>query len=36
MAERGVGIDHATIHRWTLKILPLLAAVCRRRKSAVG
>jgi len=21
MAERGVGVDHATVHRWALKIV---------------
>ena len=26
MAERGVLVDHATVHRWALKMLPLLAA----------
>ena len=36
MAERGVGVDHATVHRWALKILPVLAAVFRRRKRPVG
>ena len=36
MAERSVKVDHATIHRWALKMLPILAWVCRRRKSAVG
>lgn len=36
MAERGVVVDHATVHRWALKILPVLAAVCRRRKRPVG
>ncbi|MFM8901188.1 MAG: IS6 family transposase [Burkholderiales bacterium] len=35
MAERGVEVDHATIHRWVLKILPVLAAVFRRRKRPV-
>ena len=24
MAERGVFVDHATIHRWALKIMPVL------------
>ena len=33
MAERGVGVDHATVHRWALKILPLVVAACRARKS---
>ncbi len=36
MAERGVEVDHATVHRWALKILPVLAKVFRRRKRPVG
>ena len=36
MAERGVAVDHATAHRWAIKILPMLAAVFRRRKRQVG
>ena len=36
MAERGVAVDHATVHRWAIKILPVLAAVFRRRKRPVG
>ncbi len=36
MAERGVAVDHATVHRWAVKILPVLAAVFRRRKRPVG
>ena len=36
MAERGVEVDHATVHRWALKILPVLAQVFRRRKAPVG
>ena len=36
MAERGVAVDHATAHRWAIKILPMLAAVFRRRKRPVG
>ena len=24
MAERGVVVDHATVHRWAIKILPVL------------
>jgi hypothetical protein len=36
MAERGVIVDHATVHRWALKILPVLATVFRRRKRPVG
>jgi putative transposase len=36
MAERGVLVDHATVHRWALKMLPALAKVFRRRKHPVG
>jgi len=36
MAERGVEVDHATIHRWAIKMLPVLVTVCRRRKRPVG
>jgi transposase-like protein len=36
MAERGVVVDHATVHRWALKMLPVLAAVFRGRKLPVG
>ena len=36
MAERGVCVDHATVHRWAMKILPVLAAAFRRRKRPVG
>ena len=36
MQKRGVFVDHATVHRWALKILPILALVFRRRKRPVG
>jgi len=36
MAERGVFVDHATVHRWAIKILPILAMVFRRHKLPVG
>lgn len=36
MQERGVCGDHATVHRWALKMLPVLAAVFRQRKRPVG
>jgi transposase-like protein len=36
MAERGVVVDHTTVHRWAVKMLPFLAAVMRRRKRPVG
>ena len=36
MGERGVFVDHATVHHWAIKILPVLALVFRRRKRPVG
>jgi transposase-like protein len=36
MQERGAFVDHATVHRWALKILPILALVFLRRKRPVG
>ena len=36
MAERGVPVDHATIHRWSIKMIPVLATACRARKLSVG
>jgi putative transposase len=36
MAERGVFVDHSTLHRWSIKMLPALAAAFRRRKLPVG
>lgn len=36
MAERGVLADHVKVHRWTVKMLPVLAKVLRRRKHPVG
>jgi len=36
MLERGVEVDHSTVHRWSLKILPVLAKVFRGRKRPVG
>src|SRR5664279_4850616 len=35
MQERGVFVDHVTVHRWAIKVLPVLAAVFRRRKHPV-
>ena len=34
--QRGVFVDHATVHLWALKILPIWALVFRRRKRPVG
>jgi transposase-like protein len=36
MQERGVEVDHSTVHRWSLKILPVMAKVFRSRKRSVG
>ena len=36
MAERGVFVDQSTSHRWSIKMLPVLAAIFRRRKHPVG
>ena len=36
MAERGLVVDHATIHRWSIKMMPALAAVFCRHKRPVG
>ena len=36
MAERGVIVDHTTVHRWSIKMLPVLAAAMRRRKRPAG
>ena len=35
-AERGLVVDHATVHRGALKILPVLAKALRNRKRPVG
>ena len=38
MADRGVGVDHATLNRWVIKFSPLIAmeAHKRKRKTAVS
>jgi transposase-like protein len=36
MAERGLSIDHSTVHRWAFKLLPLLEKTFRRHKRPVG
>jgi putative transposase len=35
MAERGVDVDYATIHRWTIHYVPLLLEQFNRRKRPV-
>jgi putative transposase len=36
MAERGTSVDHSTVHRWALKLLPVLEKAFRSRKRPVG
>ena len=36
MQECGVFFDHFTDHRWAIKMLPVMAAVFRKRKRSVG
>ena len=36
MQERGVFVGHSTVNRWAIKMLPVLAAVFRKRKRPVG
>ena len=36
MAERAVIVDHATVHRWAMKIVPALTKVFRHRQRPAG
>ncbi len=36
MAERGISVDHSTVHRWAMKLLPVLEKAFRCRKRPVG
>jgi putative transposase len=36
MAERGTSVDHSTVHRWALKLLPVLEKAFRSRERPVG
>ncbi len=36
MQERGVEVDHSTLHRWVLKYVPMLEKVFLARKRPVG
>ncbi|KAB8307525.1 IS6 family transposase [Erwinia endophytica] len=36
MAERGIIVDHSTLHRWVIRLVPLLDKAFRRYKRAVG
>jgi transposase-like protein len=36
MQERGVFVDHSTIHRWVIKLVPVLEDAFRKRKRKRG
>jgi putative transposase len=36
MAERGIAVDHSKVHRWVIKLVPLLEKAFRRHKRPVG
>ncbi|WP_090811895.1 IS6 family transposase [Paraburkholderia tuberum] len=36
MAERGIAVDHSTVHRWAIKLLPVLEKTFRRCERPVG
>ena len=36
MQERGIFVDHTTVHRWAIKMLQVMAAIVRRRQRPVG
>ena len=36
MAERGIIVDHSTLHRWVIRLVPLLDKAFRRHKRRVG
>jgi len=36
MAERGISVDHSTVHRWAIKLLPVLEKAFWRSKRKVG
>jgi putative transposase len=36
LAERGFEVDHSTVHRWVIKLVPLFEKAFRKRKRPVG
>ena len=36
IAERGFEVDHSTVHRWVIKLLPLFEKAFRKHKRPVG
>ena len=35
MAERGINVDHSTLHRWILRITPIFNKIALRYKKPV-
>jgi transposase-like protein len=35
MAERGIEVDHSTVHRWVIRLVPLLEKAFLKRKRPV-
>jgi len=36
MAERDICVDHSTVHRWVIKVVPLIEKTFRKHKRPVG
>ncbi|TAM08245.1 MAG: IS6 family transposase [Paraburkholderia sp.] len=36
MAERGIEVDHSSVHRWVIKLVPLIEKAFRKYKRPVG
>jgi transposase-like protein len=36
MSERSMSVDHSTVHRWAIKLLPVLEKALRSCKRSVG
>ncbi|MGF6735852.1 transposase-like protein [Paraburkholderia youngii] len=36
MAERGIEVDHSSVHRWVIKLRPVFEKALRKRKRPVG
>ncbi len=36
MAERGLSVDHSTVHRWVVHFSPLLERFNRRKRTVIG
>ncbi|MHB9842107.1 IS6 family transposase [Paraburkholderia terrae] len=36
LAEREIGVDHSTVHRWVIKLVPLFEKTFRKHKRLVG